>query len=241
MVWSHGKKNLQKFQQHLNNQHPSIVFTMEEESEGRIPFLDVMVNRTKNKTRAQTSVYRKPTHTDRYINYNSNHPKIVLRATLCNMRDRANNICSCETKKDEPMHLVGVFSSNDYPRNLVVRMMKRTPQIKMRKEEEDRERPKMLYLPYIQGVSERIARGCRVLGIRTVFISRQTLRHTLTHVKSTTLDDKKQGVVYEVPCKDCEAVYIGETGRNLQERIKEHKYAVKRKDENNGIAVTRLV
>ena len=49
--------------------------------------------------------------------------------------------------------------------------------------------------------------------------------------------DKKQGVVYEVPCKDCEAVYIGETGRNLQERIKEHKYVVKRKDENNRIAV----
>ena len=107
----------------------------------------------------------------------------------------------------------------------------------MRKEEENRERPKMLYLSYIQGVSERIARGCRVLGIRTVFISRQTLRHTLTHLKSTTPDDKKQGVVYEVPCKDCEAVYIGETGRNLQERIKEHKYVVKRKDENNRIAV----
>ena len=34
-----------------------------------------------------------------------------------------------------------------------------------------------------------------------------------------------------------EAVYIGETGRNLQERVKEHKYAVKRRDENNGIAV----
>ena len=27
------------------------------------------------------------------------------------------------------------------------------------------------------------------------------------------------------------------TGRNLQERVKEHKYAVKRRDENNGIAV----
>ena len=38
-------------------------------------------------------------------------------------------------------------------------------------------------------------------------------------------------------CKDCESAYIGETGRNLQERVKEHKYVVKRYDENNGIAV----
>ena len=95
----------------------------------------------------------------------------------------------------------------------------------------------MLYLPYIEGVSERIVRGCRALGIRTVFNSGKTLRQTLTHVKSTTPEEKKQGVVYEVPCKDCEAVYIGETGRNLQERVKEHKYAVKRRDKNNGIAV----
>ena len=40
-----------------------------------------------------------------------------------------------------------------------------------------------------------------------------------------------------MPCRDCGAVYIGETGRNLQERVKEHKYAVQRQDDNNGIAV----
>ena len=100
VVWPHGRENLQEFHQHLNKQHLNIVFTMEEESEGRIPFLDVMVNRTINETQAQTSVYRKPTQTDRYINYNSNHPRSILRATLCNMRDRANNICSYETKKE---------------------------------------------------------------------------------------------------------------------------------------------
>ena len=170
----------------MNKQHLNVVFTMEEESEGRIPFLDVMVNRTMNGTRAQTSIFRKPTHTDRYINYNSNHPRSILRATLCNMRDRANNICSCETKKDELTHLVEVFSSNDYPRSFVEQVVKRTPQNRMRKEEKDQEKPKMLYLPYIEGVSKRIARGCKVLGIRTVFNSRNTLRQTLTHVKSTT-------------------------------------------------------
>ena len=45
---------------------------------------------------------------------------------------------------------IEVFSSNDYPRNLVEQVMKRTPQIRMRKEK-DQEKPKMLYLPYIEG------------------------------------------------------------------------------------------
>ena len=56
-------------------------------------------------------------------------------------------------------------------------------------------------------------------------------------VKADTLEDLKKGVVYELPCADCTNIYIGETGRNLRMRLKEHQYVVKRKDNNNGIAV----
>ena len=43
----------------------SIQFTMEEESEGQLTFLDVLI---KDDCRLITSVYQK-THTDRYIHY----------------------------------------------------------------------------------------------------------------------------------------------------------------------------
>ena len=43
--------------------------------------------------------------------------------------------------------------------------------------------------------------------------------------------------MYKVPCAVCDKVYIGETGRSLQDRIKEHKYAVRTRNTNNGIAV----
>ena len=42
----------------------------------------------------------------------------------------------------------------------------------------------------------------------------------------------KPGIVYEIPCKDCEHVYT-----YSENRISEHKSAVKRRDKNNGIAV----
>ena len=47
----------------------------------------------------------------------------------------------------------------------------------------------------------------------------------------------KKGVVYRVPCMDCNRSYIGETGKNLKKRLVEHKAAVKRGDMKNGIAV----
>ena len=49
-------------------------------------------------------------------------------------------------------------------------------------------------------------------------------------------DEEEKGVVYEVPCGEREQVYIGETGRNLKERLKKHQYAVKKENPKNGIA-----
>ena len=48
---------------------------------------------------------------------------------------------------------------------------------------------------------------------------------------------KWKGVVYELSCKDCPCVYIGETGRTLEKRQSEHRTAVKKNDPKNRIAV----
>ena len=93
-----------------------------------------------------------------------------------------------------------------------------------------------LFLPYVKGVSERIEKACRQLNIQTVFKSSGTLRQALMRVKNKRPKELRRGVVYEVPCNGCSKMYIGETGRSLQERLKEHKYAVKTANMNNGIA-----
>ena len=55
--------------------------------------------------------------------------------------------------------------------------------------------------------------------------SRSTLRSALVQVKQPSEDKKKKGVVYKVPCQDCDCVYIGKTSRTLEKRLSEHKNA----------------
>ena len=58
---------------HNNSQDPNIQFTVEEPaSDGSIPFLDTKVTPGLNNT-IHTRVYRKPTHTDQYLHWDSNH------------------------------------------------------------------------------------------------------------------------------------------------------------------------
>ena len=76
-------------------------------------------------------------------------------------------------------------------------------------------------LPYVQGVSEPLRRCLEQQGIRTVFKSETTLRSHLVRPKDTVDPVKQDGVVYRIPC-ECGKVYIGETGRSMHERIKEH-------------------
>ena len=38
---------------------------------------------------------------------------------------------------------------------------------------------------------------------------------------------ERQSVVYRIPCKDCTGAYVGQTGRSLGQRLKEHKRALK--------------
>ena len=89
---------------------------------------------------------------------------------------------------------------------------------------EEGRRPPLVMLPYTEGVSEDIRQVCRKFGMKVVFKSELSLRSMLTKVKDTLALEKKSKVVYQVPCS-CGEIYIGETLRRLETRMKEHQDA----------------
>ena len=77
-----------EFHQHINSVCHHVQFTMEEEQDLSLPFLDVLVIRH-DKT-LHTQVYRKPTHTDKYLHFDSHHPQHQKLAVTKTLHDRAN-------------------------------------------------------------------------------------------------------------------------------------------------------
>ena len=151
------------------------------------------------------------------------------------MRNRAHQLCDDSHKQAELHHLEEVFIANGYPGRTVKRTLSSTTKTREKDTEEDSAKP--MFLPYVRGVSEKLEKVCAPQGVKTIFRPQQTLRNKLMQVKQKTPMEKKRNIVYEVPCRDCQLTYIGETRRTMMKRMTEHKYAVKTGDAKNRIAV----
>ena len=57
-----------------------------------------------------------------------------------------------------------------------------------------------------------------------------TLRSKLCKLKDKRDVKDQSNIVYSIDCKNCDAKYIGQTSRQLHQRIIEHKNAVRRSD-----------
>ena len=86
----------------------------------------------------------------------------------------------------------------------------------------------------------RIARILKPYNIRVAHKAITTLRRLLTNVKDKDKPEDRQGAVYKIKCCDCQASYIGETGRNLSTLETEQKRATRNGDVNNQFAEHHL-
>ena len=107
------EKKIDEFHKHLNKQNTSIQFTKEIEENGKILFLDCLVTRENNTLR--TTVYRKPTHTDRLLDQTSYNPTSHKATTVRTLTRRAQIVCdSDDSLTDEIKHLNTVFIKSNY-------------------------------------------------------------------------------------------------------------------------------
>ncbi|XP_072046904.1 uncharacterized protein [Amphiura filiformis] len=201
------KDSTQKLTDHLNSVDPTgnIKFTFEEEDQGKIPFLDTLIVRKEDGS-LKLLVYRKKTHTDQYLNFQSQHPLHQKLGVIRTLMDRMDNIVTEEEdKKEDPK----------WSLDRVKQQMKDKQPKAREKKKDDIPSKGMVVIPYVEGVAERLQRIFKKHNISTAMRPTNTLKSLLVHPKDKKDIEQTSDVVYNIPCKGCDKSYIGETGRQF--------------------------
>ena len=81
-------------------------------------------------------------------------------------------------------------------------------------------------LLFVDGLSQNPERVFKSYGVATFFRPHTALRKLLFATKDPVPIDKRSGCVCKLSCQQCTATYIGQIGRQLGQRMKEHKSSV---------------
>ena len=191
----HKEANKQGFVQHINSVDPAIKFTVEDNKEdGSIPFLDTIVKPEVDGSLSIT-VYRKPTHTDQYLQWDSHHNLSAKFSVINTLSHRAQTVCSNpELLKQEKEHLRKALTKCKYPKWALDKVGKRlnkpsseaidgvsnqgtnsaTREVKSKGH---------IVIPYTQGLCESIKKICGRYGIQTHFKGECTIKNLLVSPK----------------------------------------------------------
>lgn len=213
----------------LNSQHETIKFTVEKEQDGKLPFLDLMISRKDDNT-LSFGIFRKPTSTDRYITSDSSHSGAQKQAAFHSMAHRLYNVpMDNEEFEEERARIYNAAEVNGYERKFVDKIFQKHKLRKQRQHvttlEPIKEETRRVSLPFYPKVTNPIKTSLQRQGIQVVHKSDNTLRDLLCNLKDKVPPDDQSGI-YQIPCQDCSAVYIGQTRRKIKIRLREHRNAV---------------
>ena len=82
---------VRKFLDHLNNRHGNIQFTVEAEKEGSLPMMDVLLHHEED-GKVSVSIYRKLTHTERYLSFSFHHPLSMKKSVMISLLHRVDYV-----------------------------------------------------------------------------------------------------------------------------------------------------
>lgn len=82
-------------------------------------------------------------------------------------------------------------------------------------------------------ISEKFKAIVRDLDVRLAFFSLNKF-HKFLKMDNNPLPNKTRMNVYKMHCKDCDASYVGQTGRTLKTRITEHQNDIRRNTDKHS-------
>ena len=232
MNWTESEARLDEFFTYLNTLYPPIKWTMEKEKDGKFHVFDIQLIRTGDKV--DTTVYRKPSASDRYLHYTSAQAWHEKTAAIHTLTLRAINYCSTKELLDQELaHITQVFLDNGFPLQSIQRIIKmkshnhEAVDIQLLDETHVEQPPidfsKAFYAPYHPHARKMFEALHTKFGITSVYKKTTTLGNMLFKRRPKKDKWNTTHVVYSVPCSISPDQYIGQTKRKMSTRIREHE------------------
>ncbi|XGW35820.1 hypothetical protein V3C99_019196 [Haemonchus contortus] len=226
----------------MNEQSQYIKLTREVLRDGWLPYLNTQVKVSSGVVSVKW--YRKTSSKNILLHATSAHPQAVKRAVVNNMLRTATSVCTGEAERHESRRLAcEIAAVNGY----TVSQVRGKCHISRKNATRHSKLP--LCLPFISDkVSTEIQRSIFRAGLQDVVqlvnipnnnIKQLLVRNRLYDKRCITNDCTicpygktgdcaMIGVIYQIECRACGSTYIGETGRQLAVRTKEHLAGMRR-------------
>ena len=150
------------------------------------------------------------THTESYLHADSHHHPAQKFGVLNTLAIRALRISDSEHINKEKRHLVLTFKNIGYKDHEIKKAMEKAERKLSSPKPKDQDQPQCgkVFLPYIHGVTDKIAKILRKNNIITQFSAPGTIRQSLKCVKDD-IDKQQLKGVYKIDCS---------CGKRLKER-----------------------
>ena len=221
------EQHQEEFLQHINSIEPNIRFTAETtRADGSMPFLDTLVTPQSDGSLA-TTVYRKPTHTNQHLQWDSHHAIANKYSIISSLFHRAKHLCSSQQLLDEEQSQIQrALSQCKYPNWAINRtkLKMNTPKSNNRNNSNKTISRGHITVSYSEGLSDSVKNICKKYGIEVHLKSGKSIKDELVFPKNQDHLTKNSGIIYRYKCDrlECDEEYIGETARTFGERYKEH-------------------
>ena len=201
----------------LNGFRRNIQFTYELEKIKKLAFLDVLLIR--NKDKIETTVYRKPTNSDIYLNWKSFSACFWKRGTLKTMIRRVYLICSTpDYLQKELDHIAYVFEKfNNYPKWVIKQLLEKikynhhgtSHEVLQINEVNNNKKFHLLLLPYSGPKGEKLIRSMKK-GLKSKIpdsivtkLSYSAMRlKDKFNIKTKTVKEHQHDITYYVGCPE---------------------------------------
>ena len=218
------KKDLvEQFLEHLNNQHRRLEFTAVEMKDKKLEFLDTRIH-IQEDGNIKTTIYKKPTHTDQYLMFESNHHIGQKLGIVSTLKHRIGTLVTTEEDKEkEKDEMKEALTECGYPQWTLDR--------KKKENKDNAESRGRVVLTYVKGTSEKIAKVLKKYNIQSIHKPKNKLKNYVCNMKEKIHPLDKVGAVYEVKCTTHDETYTGETSRAMKSRGYEHRVVTHKESE----------